>query len=207
MQKRQLGVSMIEVAVVLTIAAILVSQAVPAFNGWMMNVQIRTATESIQNGLQLARSEALRRNRTVFFWLTSASNPLAGDWMVGCATPQGTGSVPENPGDCPGVNTADGVPAPSSVAPINWIQRQAAADQQTGIPSVTPTPGAATIATFNSLGMLLATNLDGSPGLTQIDVTPATPNAQFRPLRVVISGGLIRMCDPALAFANDPRGC
>jgi type IV fimbrial biogenesis protein FimT len=206
MHKRQTGVSMIEIAVVLTIAAILVSQAAPAFNAWMLNVQIRTATESIQNGMQLARSEALRRNRTVFFWLTSANNPLAGDWMVGCATPQGLGSVPEQAGDCPGVNTADGVPAPSSVAPINWIQRQAALDQQTSIPVITPTPAAATIATFNSLGMLVP-NLDGSASLTQVDVALATANAQLRPLRVVISGGLIRMCDPALVFANDPRGC
>ncbi len=209
MKNFQRGVSMIEIAVVMTIAAILVSQAAPAFSAWMQNVQIRTATESIQNGLQLARAEALRRNRSVYFWLTSANNPLSGDWLVACSTANpNPGSVPEQPGDCPGGPTNAGVPPASSATPILYIQRQAAADQQTSAPVLSVNNGAAgaAVATFNSLGMQVP-NLDASPELNQIDVTLATANAQSRPLRVVISGGSIRMCDPALAFATDPRGC
>src|ERR1700758_790804 len=102
------GVTLIGLAVVLAVVGILLSQAAPLFSAWTQNVQIRTATESIQNGLQLARSEAIRRNRSVMFWLTSTVNPKAADWLVGCMNPlnsNGAGPVAEAPGDCPGSAT------------------------------------------------------------------------------------------------------
>jgi len=69
------GVTLIELAVVLAVVAILFSQAAPAFSAWVHNTQVRTAAESIQNGMQLARAEAIRRNRSVMFWLTSTATP------------------------------------------------------------------------------------------------------------------------------------
>ncbi len=83
MKNLQRGVSLIEMVTVMAIFAILTGLAVPSFSAWMTNVQIRTATESIQNGLQLARAEAIRRNNPVMFWLSSGTNPLTGDWLVG----------------------------------------------------------------------------------------------------------------------------
>jgi len=196
------GVTLIELAVVLAVVAILMSQAGPLFSAWMQNVQIRTATESIQNGLQLARSEAIRRNRSVMFWLTSTASPPAGDWLVGCSNPPGPASVPEVPGDCPGSHTTGGVPA--NGPPIYWIQRQAATDQQTALPQLTITPAGANNVTFSSLGVVIP-NIDGSASITQIDVK--SPAGTARPLRMTVSGGDIRMCDPALSLASDPRGC
>jgi type IV fimbrial biogenesis protein FimT len=199
MRIRQRGVTMIELAVVLAVVAILFATAAPSFSTWVRNVQIRTATESMLNGLQLARAEAIRRNRAVMFWLTSTATPPAADWMVGCALPGTTGNVPEQPGDCPYTAT-NGTPSAG-----NYIQWQVAANQQTAFPQVTITPAGANNVTFSSLGMVAA-NPDGSASITQLDVTdPSIANA--RPLRIMISGGQIRMCDPALALANDPRGC
>lgn len=208
------GVTLIELAVVLTIAAILMMQAAPRFSAWMLNVQIRTATESIQNGLQLARSEAIRRNRSVMFWLTStgfpATNPQTGDWLVGCSggailMQNGNGTQPETAGDCPGSHTTGG-----TAASYNWIQIQAAAGQQTTTAQITAVDGngnAANNVTFNSLGQVTA-NADGSNSIVQIDVTNANLAANLvRPLRVTVSGGDIRMCDPNLSLASDPRGC
>jgi type IV fimbrial biogenesis protein FimT len=204
MRRRQHGLSVVEICVVLAIVAILYAQASPSFSAWSHNAQIRTATESIQNGLQLARSEAIRRNRSVMFWLTSTANPAAADWLVGCATPAGAGAQPEAVGDCPGSLVANGVPA--NGPPYNWIQRQAAADQQTVFPQVATSNGA-TWVTFSSLGMVSA-NSDGSASIARIDVTdPSIPTATARPLRVMVSGGTIRMCDPNLNPATDPRGC
>ena len=202
MKTRQRGVTLIELAVVLAIVAILLSQASSYFAAWTQNAQIRTATESIQNGLQLARSEAIRRNRSVMFWLTSTATPKPADWLVGCSTPVGAGVQPEAAGDCPGSHTTGGTPTA-----YNWIQRQLAADQQTALAQVTITPANATNVTFNSLG-LVTTNTDGSNSITQIDIAiPSLPSGTARPLRVTVSGGQIRMCDPALNPANDPRGC
>jgi type IV fimbrial biogenesis protein FimT len=195
---------MIEIVVVLAIFAILLGIAAPSFTAWLRNVQIRTASDSLQNGLQLARAEAIRRNRSVMFWLTSTANPLSADWLVACANPPfGTGAVPEAPGDCPGLSTALGVPP--NGPPINWIQRQAAADQQTSAPQIVATPNNATVVTFNSLG-IVTTNPDGSAPLTAIDVSDPTL-AVARPLRVTVGGGQIRLCDPGLDPAVDPRGC
>ena len=205
MKRQPHGVTLIELAVVLAIVAILLSQAGSYFSAWTQNAQIRTATESIQNGLQLARSEAIRRNRSVMFWLTSTATPPAADWLVGCSIPfmqNGNGTQPETLGDCPGSHTSGGTPTA-----YNWIQQQLAADQQTGLAQVTITPAGANNITFNSLG-LVTTNFDGSAPITQIDVTiPSLPTSSARPLRVTVSGGQIRMCDPALSPTTDPRGC
>jgi type IV fimbrial biogenesis protein FimT len=201
MKHRARGVTLIELAVVLAVVAILFSQAAPSFSAWIHNAQVRTATESIQSGLQLARSEAIRRNRSVMFWLTSTATPQAADWLVGCATPVGAGTVPEAAGDCPGTHTSA---APTAT---NWIQRQASADQQTGLSQITITPANSTNVTFNSLGMVTV-NQDGTSPITRIDVSdPSIPTSLARPLRVTVSGGQIRMCDPNLILASDPRGC
>jgi type IV fimbrial biogenesis protein FimT len=197
------GFTLIELAVTLAIVAILFAQAAPSFTAWIHNAEIRTAAESMQSGLQLARAEAIRRNRSVFFWLTSATaTPPVADWLVACASPAGGGAVPEAIGDCPGVHPSGGVPA--NAAPINWIQRQAAAGQQTALPQVS-TPNNATEVTFGSLGLVIP-NVDGTPSIAEIDVSdPSISTA--RPLHVTISGGQIRMCDPGLSPSTDPRGC
>jgi type IV fimbrial biogenesis protein FimT len=201
MKRISRGVTLIELAVVLVVVAILLSQAAPAFSAWTRNVQIRTATESMQDGLQLARSEAIRRNRSVMFWLTSAgANPATADWLVGCANPVNLNAqgAPEAAGACPGSGTG--------AAPTNWIQRQAAADQQTSAPQIATTPAGTSVVTFNSLGMVTI-NADGTAPFTQIDVTDPLMATGARPLRVLVSAGQIRMCDPNLSLATDPRGC
>jgi hypothetical protein len=55
---------------------------------------------------------------------------------------------------------------------------------------------------------MVTLNVDGSAPITRIDVTdPSIPTASARPLRVTVSGGQIRMCDPNLSPTADPRGC
>jgi type IV fimbrial biogenesis protein FimT len=205
LHQTQRGVSMIEMVIVMAIFAILFGLAAPSFQAWTTNVQIRTTTESIQNGLQLARAEAIRRNTSVMFWLTSGTNPLTGDWLVGCANPVGNGAQPEAAFDCPGTQT-NGVLAAAG-PPYNWIQRASAVGEQAGTVQVATTPNTI-VVTFNSLGMVMAANPgdNNSAPIQKIDVTqPAL--AGSRALEVQISGGQIRMCDPALALATDPRGC
>jgi type IV fimbrial biogenesis protein FimT len=203
MKKPQYGVSLIELCVVLAIIAILYAQAAPNFAAWIHNSQIRTATESMQNGLQLARAEAIRRNRTVIFWLTAGADAAPADWLVGCLNPVGAGVQPEAAGDCPG-SAVSTTTAPTS---YNWIQRQTAANQQTPLPQVTELNGA-TFITFNSLGLVVNPNGDGSLPISRLDVTdPTLPTNLVRPLRILVGGGQIRMCDPALTGSGDPRGC
>jgi type IV fimbrial biogenesis protein FimT len=73
MQLSQRGMSMIELLITVTILAIMMMAAVPAYTAWVQNTQIRTAAESIKNGLQLARTEAIQTNQLVRFAMTTNS--------------------------------------------------------------------------------------------------------------------------------------
>ena len=59
------GFTLIELMITIVILAILLYVALPNFAVWMQNTQIRTAGEAILNGMQLARTEAIRRNVNV----------------------------------------------------------------------------------------------------------------------------------------------
>ena len=80
--RQQSGFSMIEMMAAVAILAIAVSAAVPGFTQFVANTQIRSTTESIRNGLQLARSEAVKRNAQVKFTILNDTS-----WVVGCTTP------------------------------------------------------------------------------------------------------------------------
>lgn len=71
---------------------------------------------------------------------------------------------------------------------------------------LTVTPAGATTVTFNGLGRVV-TNLDGSPSISQVEVSSLTlADAETRKLQVRVGVGDIRMCDPQLS-APDPRAC
>lgn len=67
------GFTLIELMTVIVILAIMAYFALPNFAIWMQNTQIRTAGESILNGMQLARAEAIRRNTSVELRMDTAS--------------------------------------------------------------------------------------------------------------------------------------
>jgi type IV fimbrial biogenesis protein FimT len=76
------GVSLIELMAIVAIVAILAILGLPAFTTWIQNTQIRTAAEGVLSGMQLARVEAVRRNRDVEFVLTSPSTKGGTGWVV-----------------------------------------------------------------------------------------------------------------------------
>lgn len=80
------GVTLIELIVGVAILALLFALGASSYSVWMQNTRVRTAAESIQNGLQIARNEAVRRNRYADFTLTSDSG-----WTVVVRDPTGGG--------------------------------------------------------------------------------------------------------------------
>jgi len=73
----QHGFTLIELIIAIAVTAMLVSLAVPSFQIMLANAQIRTATQALYDGLQLARVEAIRRNERVLFTKGAGS-----DWEV-----------------------------------------------------------------------------------------------------------------------------
>lgn len=62
---KSLGVSLIELLVSLSVAAILIAVSAPSMKALIVNTQIDNVTNKMYNSLMLARSEAIKRQRTV----------------------------------------------------------------------------------------------------------------------------------------------
>jgi type IV fimbrial biogenesis protein FimT len=75
--RRNSGFTLIEMMIGITLLAILLAMALPSYRTWIQNAKIRNAAESILDGLQLARSEAVARNSPVEFVLQSGSS-----WVI-----------------------------------------------------------------------------------------------------------------------------
>lgn len=77
----ELGFSLIELMVTIAIIAIVTTVAFPSYTQFIANARIRTVAESISNGLQVARAEAVKRNAIVRFTLANDTS-----WIIGCPT-------------------------------------------------------------------------------------------------------------------------
>ncbi|SNT19630.1 type IV fimbrial biogenesis protein FimT [Noviherbaspirillum humi] len=72
--KRQLGFNLVESLVVIVILATLVGIAAPSFGSVLAGLTVRSVADSMLQGLQLARAEAIRRNERVVFVVAADSS-------------------------------------------------------------------------------------------------------------------------------------
>jgi type IV fimbrial biogenesis protein FimT len=77
---RQRGVTLIELVIGLVVVSVLLALGIPSFKSWMINSQIRNASEAILNGIQLARANAIQQNRLIVFDLRNGATPV--NWLV-----------------------------------------------------------------------------------------------------------------------------
>lgn len=78
------GFTLIELMIGLVIMGLVMALAMPSYRAWIENTRIRNTAESIMNGLQKARQEAVHLNSPVKFVLTGTG------WSIGCETPTAT---------------------------------------------------------------------------------------------------------------------
>ncbi len=197
---RQSGMTLIELMIGVAVVAVLLAMGSSSFFSWIQNSQIRTSAETIQNGLQVARAEAVRRNTNVRFHFTTsidsscAVSTSGSSWVVTQAVVAGATSAPAGACD---------VAASDTVAPFIIQKRSGQEGSQNAIIAA-----GQQMIEFNALGR--ASNL--AAGSINIDITntnggTCAPAGNMRCLRVTVApGGQIRMCDPIVA-APDARAC
>ncbi len=185
---RQLGFTLIEFMIAIVILGILIIAGAPSFGGWLQNQQIRNAAESIFNGMQLARSEAVKNNNDARFVLCDT----ASSWQVLEMTASAV--APAAVGVC------------AAGATNEVLVQQRFAQEGSSRAALTITPGDATEVTFNGLGKVI-NNTDGGSTITQIGVNTTVGGSH--PLNVTVgAGGNLKMCDPSTTLStNDPRHC
>jgi type IV fimbrial biogenesis protein FimT len=176
--RRPSGFSIIEVMVVVVIVGILIAAAVPSFTIWIQNAQIRTAGESIVNGLQTARNEAVRRNACMQLEMKGRT-----EWWVNpCQSPDVDPPFMRRVSEEGSVNaTTNILPNGSTIVSFSALGR---------IVAPNPSDGSVPINTIQVQNPTLAA---ADARELQIQVPP---------------GGSIRMCDPHTGvLAGDPRKC
>lgn len=192
---KQNGVTLIELMIGIAIVSLLMVVGVPSFSLWIQNTQTRTAAESIQNGLQIARTEAVRRNMNVRFSLADASGAVA--WSVDCVnvTADCPAGIQSRSGGEGGVNARAGVSVAALPSPIPVGHFNTALASGAGLPAG---------VTFDGIGRVPIANV--GTDIARIDVTNVKAGVR-RMVIVIGTGGQTRMCDPAIALATNPQGC
>lgn len=178
------GFSLIEAMITLTVLAVILVLGAPSLVSWTNNARVRTASQGLQDGLRFAQAEAVRRNRTVEFFLVDAQPALA--------------SVSAANGRNWGVRAYPNPPA----APNELIRVGVAASSNDEVTVTGPRS-----VCFGPAGQQITlAAINCAAAEQQFNVSSARAD---RPLRVVVSvGGRVRMCDPARALAaNVPEGC
>ncbi|WP_232042980.1 GspH/FimT family pseudopilin [Ralstonia wenshanensis] len=195
---RRRGFTLIELLVTISVFAFLMLLAAPSFTSWIQDAQVRTAAESLQNGLRVAQAEAARRHRQVAMVLTNGA-PNQG------VTAQANGKnwfVTVIPNTTAGESYTQ--TSPSLMVQSGTLGAVAPNAQLTGQAAVC----------FNSLGRLTTLN-DGTynctippSGTVTYNVTNSR-STTARALNVTVSlGGSVRVCDPSKSLSqNSPDAC
>ncbi|HET9643344.1 MAG TPA: GspH/FimT family pseudopilin [Burkholderiaceae bacterium] len=193
------GFSLIELMIVVAVLALLLAFGMPALSTWAVDARIRSVAESLQNGLRLAQSSALQRNRIGVFTLTEATP----SWQ---ATPSANGinwyvrTLP----------LAGSDEAGSTRASDFYIEGNAVSSQS----GISVSDGPAQLC-FSPLGV--QTTASGSYGSLDVSCSvrnPATYKVSSgvpgsRSMNVLVyPGGRVRMCDPSKPLSSEtPYGC
>lgn len=191
MRRAQAGFSLIELAIAITIMAILIMLGMPSFSEYMANARLGAAAQSFYTGLNIARSEAIRRNSTVEFAMTN--------------TPLAPGIENTLAPDVTGRNwVVRARPSASAVYDTPPIDSKTALEGGGATPSVAINATTA-IVTFDGLGA----NTSVANVIT-VDNPPAGLCAPAGPVRCwdvrVGAGGQVQLCDRA-APLGDSRAC
>jgi type IV fimbrial biogenesis protein FimT len=196
---RQCGFNLVETAVAVSILGILLAATLPSMTDWIRSTHLRGVAETLQVGLQKARTEAVKRNKVVTFWMVTPTDTSSPDdtcalstgsaaWVVSLEDPSGKCATAPSATDEPRIVETYG---PGKAADGVTIT---AVDQDGNAPNS---------VAFNAFGQRVGS------GWIKMDIAHSA-STDVRPLRIEISAtGGIRLCDPRATAADpdDARAC
>lgn len=193
------GFSLVELLVGVAVLAMLLALGLPSMGDYLANTKVRALANNLVVSLQFARTEAIRQNGGVDLVLTTdtpsdaaAASPTASttgpNWMV-----RSLGGTTSTYSLLEGRTAADGSQRAGGGSPV-------VISSSLG--------GSATLA-FNGLGATVPAGTSATFSFSNPSGgNCASAGGPIRCLRVQVSpGGQIRLCDPAVGAATDPRHC
>jgi type IV fimbrial biogenesis protein FimT len=193
------GVSLIELMIGISILAVALMFGVPSFGEWIQNTRIRSMAESLQNGIQFARAEAVRRNSPTQFQFVTTTDSSC---VLSTAGPYWVVNLPTATAASP--TGACGAAVSDTTAP--YILQLSPVVSSTSAKS-TMLSATRTVISFDGLGrQTAAVNPARAAAALSVDITPPATSSclvnggSLRCLRVTVTlMGQTRMCDPAAA--------
>jgi type IV fimbrial biogenesis protein FimT len=197
-RERARGFTLVELVVTIALMSLMLGLAAPKFSGWVRNARVRTAADSLSNGIRLAQAEAVRRNRQVVFFFTDTATCTESLTATSHGSFWAVRTVALTNGDR-----------------VEAVQCGLLTDTSTSV-----TVSGATAVCFNSMGRQTANAAPGlgtgvsctlGSGTSTFDVTTSGTSVagSDRPMRVLVAlSGQVRQCDPARTLSSTaPDGC
>ena len=209
------GFTLIELIIAVAIIGILSSLAVPSFQEMLTNMNLRSTAESVSQGLQLARSEAIKRNARTMFTFSSTSK-----WEV-CTGASATPATETCCGMPGGARNSDGT------CPTGYSVQVKHSAESGKVAIITATLADATnlaaapnafsaSSTFTGMGRQYAdptTSTFVNPAVGVYASSSQLRTVNFRAAAtpktyqvVITSSGSIKLCDPSAAV-GDAKAC
>lgn len=171
----QTGFTLVEVMIGIVILAILAAVAVPSFQTWLLNSQVRNAAESISNGLQRARAEAVGRNIDVEFVLEADSS-----WTIKVAGAGGANIETRSSSEGSKSVTVSSVDADSNAATtvtFNSFGSIRASNADNSAPFTQVDVDSAILSVEESQNLRITIGLGGNVRMCDPNATAGTPRA------------------------------
>lgn len=168
------GVTLIELMIVIVIAAVLLAIGVPAFQDTIDRNRLKAATETLYGDLQFAKSEAIKRNRKIVIAFTTSNGNAT--WCYGLRE--------VSPCDCTGTDATK----PCTIDNIKKVVSNA------DYPNVKLNPSAN--ITFDNIRSTF-TGTGGTACINATDCIATLESAKQKESRVTLYGlGRIKICSP-----------
>ena len=171
------GFGLIELLITIALMGILTTLAVSNFGAWIKNTKMRKVAESLQNGIRLAQTEAIKLNQSTTFSLTGNT------WNIQA------------------MQRGDTAKADTTIGTSGVLHVGAIADANT----VSIDPASSTLR-FNSMGRLVSPSTNVSYTISSATGSSADGYRRMQ-VSVSIAGRVRMCDPDKTLSANNPDGC